>query len=117
MKKFVVLFVTSLFFASMAYAVESTTVGADTTWVAPSDAGAEVGYYSADITRTWPTSGHFSREQRILYDLVLKAQDAAIALCRPGVPHIEGFRVAMRILSDGLVMRLWPMTSCIRALI
>jgi Xaa-Pro aminopeptidase len=67
------------------------------------DAGAEVGFYTADITRTWPLSGRFSKEQLALYELVLKAQDAGIALCRPGVPHIEGFRVAMRILSDGLV--------------
>lgn len=67
------------------------------------DAGAEIGYYTADITRTWPLSGRFSKEQRLLYDLVLKAQDAAMAMVRPGVPHMEGFRVAMRVLSDGLV--------------
>ncbi len=67
------------------------------------DAGAEVGYYTADITRTWPVSGAFSKEQRAIYDLVLKAQDAAIALCAPGRKHHEGFDAAMRILSDGLV--------------
>ncbi|MBI3132264.1 MAG: aminopeptidase P family protein [Acidobacteria bacterium] len=67
------------------------------------DAGAEVGYYTADITRTWPVSGSFSKEQRALYDLVLKAQDAAIAVCRPGRKHHEGYDLAMRILSDGLV--------------
>ncbi|HJV21965.1 MAG TPA: aminopeptidase P N-terminal domain-containing protein [Holophagaceae bacterium] len=67
------------------------------------DAGAEVGYYTADITRAWPVSGTFSKEQKAIYELVLKAQDAAIALCRPGRRHHEGFDAAMRILSDGLV--------------
>jgi Xaa-Pro aminopeptidase len=67
------------------------------------DAGAEVGFYTADITRTWPLNGTFSPEQRAVYDLVLKAQDAAIDLCRPGRAHKEGLAAAMRILSDGLV--------------
>jgi len=67
------------------------------------DAGAEVGYYTADITRTWPVSGQFSQEQRAIYDLVLRAQNAAIALIQPGRKHHEGFDQAMRVLSDGLV--------------
>ncbi len=67
------------------------------------DAAAEIGGYTADITRTWPASGKFSPEQRAIYDLVLKAQEAAIALCRPGRAHKEGYAAAMRILSDGLV--------------
>jgi Xaa-Pro aminopeptidase len=67
------------------------------------DAAAEIGGYTADITRTWPASGKFSGEQRAVYDLVLKAQEAAIALCRPGRAHKEGYAAAMRILSDGLV--------------
>lgn len=67
------------------------------------DAAAEIGGYSADITRTWPAAGKFSPEQRAIYELVLKAQDAAIALCRPGRAHKEGYAAAMRILSDGLV--------------
>lgn len=67
------------------------------------DAATEVGYYTADITRTWPVGGTFSPEQRALYELVLKAQNAAIALCGPGRAHREGYAAAMRILSDGLV--------------
>jgi len=67
------------------------------------DAAAEVGYYTADITRTWPVNGVFGPEQRAIYDLVLKAQEAAIALCGPGRAHKEGYEAAMRILSDGLV--------------
>ena len=43
------------------------------------DIGAEYRGYSADVTRTAPVSGHFSREQRLIYEAVLEAQEAAIA--------------------------------------
>jgi Xaa-Pro aminopeptidase len=49
------------------------------------DVGAEYAGYSADITRTIPVSGHFSREQAEVYDLVLKAQANIIAAIRPGM--------------------------------
>lgn len=67
------------------------------------DAGAELGFYASDITRTWPASGTFSPEQRALYDLVLKAQDAGIAVMKPGNPHIASMRASSRVISDGLV--------------
>ncbi len=67
------------------------------------DAGAEVGYYAADITRTWPLNGHFSDEQRALYELVYKAQEAGIAACVVGNPHISTHYATSRIVSDGLV--------------
>ena len=67
------------------------------------DAGAELGYYSSDITRTWPANGTFSPEQLALYDLVLRAQDAGIAQMKPGNPHIASMYAASRIISDGLV--------------
>lgn len=67
------------------------------------DAGAEVGYYTADITRTWPLNGTFSAEQRALYDLVFKAQEAGIAACVVGNPHISTHFAATRVVSDGLV--------------
>lgn len=49
------------------------------------DAGATLGGYAADITRTFPVSGQFSKRQRELYDLVLEAELAAIKAVRPGV--------------------------------
>lgn len=48
------------------------------------DIGAEFGYYTADITRTFPVSGRFSPRQRALYDLVLGAWEAGLAEIRPG---------------------------------
>ncbi len=67
------------------------------------DAGAEVGFYTADITRTWPSNGKFSAEQRALYDLVYKAQEAGIAACAVGNPHIAAHFATSRVISDGLV--------------
>lgn len=58
------------------------------------DVGAEFGYYSADITRTFPVSGRFTERQRRIYDLVLGAQRAALAEVRPGVTIAELTRVA-----------------------
>jgi len=48
------------------------------------DAGAEFEYYSADITRTFPVSGKFSKEQAEIYRAVLRAQKEGIRLARPG---------------------------------
>ena len=48
------------------------------------DAGAEYRGYAADITRTFPVNGRFSKEQRALHDLVCAAQAAALAQATPG---------------------------------
>lgn len=67
------------------------------------DAGVEGdALYTADITRTFPVSGKFSREQRAIYDLVTEAQDAAIGAVRPGDDFAEPHRAAMRVLAFGL---------------
>jgi Xaa-Pro aminopeptidase len=58
------------------------------------DMGAEFGYYTADLTRTFPVSGRFTPRQRALYDLVLGAQEAALARVRPGVTLAELNQVA-----------------------
>lgn len=49
------------------------------------DCGAEVNYYCADITRTYPVSGSFSAEQRKLYELVLATQEYVAGLAKPGM--------------------------------
>ena len=67
------------------------------------DAGAEYRGYAADITRTFPVNGRFSREQRALHDLVLAAQQAAMAQARPGVPYEEGHLAAVNTLTEGLL--------------
>jgi Xaa-Pro aminopeptidase len=67
------------------------------------DAGVEAeSLYTADITRTLPISGSFTPDQRAIYDLVLAAQDAALAQCAPGNDFLEPNRAAMQVLARGL---------------
>jgi Xaa-Pro aminopeptidase len=49
------------------------------------DIGAEFGYYTADVTRTFPISGKFTDRQRAIYNLVLATQQTAIDSVRPGM--------------------------------
>lgn len=67
------------------------------------DAGAEYQHYAADITRTFPVNGKFSREQRALYDVVLKAQLAAIKAVKPGNHWNQPHEAALQELVKGLV--------------
>ncbi|MBW3549387.1 MAG: aminopeptidase P N-terminal domain-containing protein [Proteobacteria bacterium] len=67
------------------------------------DAGAEYRGYAADITRTFPVSGRFSREQRTLHDLVGRAQAAALAQAQPGVAYEAGHDAAVATLTEGLL--------------
>jgi Xaa-Pro aminopeptidase len=53
------------------------------------DAGASVGGYASDITRTFPASGKFTPKQRADYDLVLAAQNAAVAKLKAGVYYYD----------------------------
>lgn len=67
------------------------------------DAGIEGhSLYTADITRTLPIGGKFSREQKTIYELVLSAQRAALKAVKPGNDFMEPNRVAMRVLAEGL---------------
>jgi Xaa-Pro aminopeptidase len=49
------------------------------------DVGAQYAGYSADITRTLPANGKFTARQREIYDIVLGAQNAAMAALKPGM--------------------------------
>jgi Xaa-Pro aminopeptidase len=67
------------------------------------DAGCEWGYHAADITRTFPVNGRFTPPQRRIYEVVLRAQQAAIAAARPGNRYEAMHEAARRALVDGLV--------------
>jgi Xaa-Pro aminopeptidase len=58
---------------------------------------AEYQMYAADVCRTWPVSGRFTPEQRKYYDIVLEAQEAAIAAIKPGVMMIDVIKVAAQV--------------------
>ncbi|HTA66217.1 MAG TPA: Xaa-Pro aminopeptidase [Xanthomonadaceae bacterium] len=67
------------------------------------DAGAEYRNYASDITRTFPVSGRYSKEQRAIYQLVLDAQHAALAEARVGRPYDAGHNAAVATLTEGLL--------------
>lgn len=68
------------------------------------DAGAETSAgYAADITRVWPVSGRFSGVQKALYELVLAANEACIALVKTGTEYLDIHLKACAILTQGLV--------------
>ncbi len=68
------------------------------------DAGCSLfDYYNGDITRTFPINGHFTGEQRALYEIVLKAQEVAIDLVSPGQNAENVHESAVRIIVEGLL--------------
>lgn len=67
------------------------------------DAGCELESYAADITRTFPVGGSYSKEQRAIYDIVLKANLAAIEAVKPGVHWNEPHEISVRVITEGLV--------------
>jgi Xaa-Pro aminopeptidase len=58
------------------------------------DAAAEYGRYAADVTRTYPVSGHFTPEQAAVYRAVYQAQEDVFAAIRPGISLAELHKVA-----------------------
>ncbi|MEW5741750.1 MAG: aminopeptidase P family protein [Myxococcota bacterium] len=76
------------------------------------DAGVEGhALYTADITRTLPISGRFSGAQKEIYELVWKAQQAALAAVKPGNDFMEPNRHAQRVMAEGLFrMGILPMS-------
>lgn len=67
------------------------------------DAACEVEGYAADITRTFPVNGKFTKPQRDIYDLVLKAQLSAISMCKPGNTIQSVHAKAAQVLENGLM--------------
>lgn len=67
------------------------------------DAGAEVGFYNGDVTRTWPASGRFTPAQRAVYEIVEEARRAAIAEAKPGVTIGRVHETASTVIAQGLI--------------
>ncbi len=67
------------------------------------DAGCEYQHYAADITRTFPVNGVFTPEQKAIYELVLKAQVAAIDALQVGKHWDEPHQITVKIITAGLV--------------
>ena len=67
------------------------------------DVGAEYGHYSADVTRTFPVNGKFSKEQAEIYQIVYDAQEAAARVSKPGASLSDIDRAAREVVKDGLL--------------
>ena len=66
------------------------------------DAAAEYEHYTADITRTFPVSGKFTKEQKDLYKIVFDAQNAVAKATKPGVTFGQLGQIARTTVNEGL---------------
>lgn len=76
------------------------------------DVGGERGGYAADVTRSFPVSGKFSPEQAEVYDAVLAAQEAALAVVRPGVTLGDVHDAAVKSLERAQLRRHFIHQTC-----
>lgn len=67
------------------------------------DAGAEVRYYTGDITRTYPVNGKFTGPQRKVYERVLAIQKELCAAAKPGVPFKWLQDRTIEFLTDAMI--------------
>jgi len=67
------------------------------------DAGCELDYYASDVTRTFPVSGRFCPEQRALYEIVLSAQEQALARAITGSTLDEVHQASVAVINQGLI--------------
>ncbi|MEQ8908744.1 MAG: aminopeptidase P N-terminal domain-containing protein [Vicingaceae bacterium] len=67
-----------------------------------SDVGAEYHGYTADVTRTIPPDGKFSKEEKKIYELVLKAQNAGIEAAQIGNSFWAPHQAAQKVIAEGL---------------
>ncbi len=66
------------------------------------DVGAEYEHYTADITRTFPVNGKFTKEQAEIYQIVYNAQEAVAKMTKPGVRFSALQIEAARVIEEGL---------------
>lgn len=67
------------------------------------DAACEYNLYAADITRTFPVNGEFTEAQRLIYEVVLRAQKNAIAMIKPGITWESVNHQVAKDLTEGLI--------------
>jgi Xaa-Pro aminopeptidase len=67
------------------------------------DAGCELEGYASDVTRTYPVGGRFEGARREVSEVVLEAQEASLALSKPGATLEEVHTASLRRLTQGMV--------------
>lgn len=66
------------------------------------DVGAEYDHYTADVTRTFPVNGKFSKEQAEIYQIVYDAQEEASKFMKPGAKMSEPGVAARKLIEERL---------------
>jgi Xaa-Pro aminopeptidase len=66
------------------------------------DVGAEYEHYTADVTRTFPTNGKFTKEQAEIYQIVYDAQEAATRKLKPNATFFDASEAATNTVEAGL---------------
>jgi Xaa-Pro aminopeptidase len=66
------------------------------------DVGAEYDHYTADVTRTYPVNGKFSKEQAEIYQIVYDAQEAVARATKPGVTFGQLNQASVEVIRNGL---------------
>lgn len=77
-----------------------TKVGTDMVLM---DVGASYHGYTADVTRTVPADGKFSAEEKIIYNLVYEAQEAAFKILKDGAKFSDASAAAKEVIAEGLL--------------
>src|SRR5688500_699293 len=77
-----------------------TTIGGEMLLM---DVGAEYHGYTADVTRTIPVDGTFSEEERLIYQLVYDAQEAAFKVLKDGAKWSDASNAAREVIANGLL--------------
>jgi len=69
------------------------------------DVGAEYGNYNADMTRTIPVNGEFTKRQRQIYDAVFRVQRQAMNMLRPGI-DIQSYHKEIGLIMEAELINL-----------
>lgn len=67
------------------------------------DCGAQWNEYCADITRTYPSNGKFSDRQKVIYNIVLEAEETCIAAAKPGMTIESMNEICKEVLAKGCI--------------
>lgn len=67
------------------------------------DAAANYAYQASDVTRTYPVNGAFTEPQKVIYRIVLRAQDEAIKAAKPGATLATIHNRTVEVLKEGLM--------------
>ena len=68
------------------------------------DAGAETRmHYAGDLSSTFPVDVTFNNQQKVIYEMSLRAHQAAIDQLAPGVPFLKAHMAACRSIADSMM--------------